>query len=362
MKCLKKFSKGGLNLNFKEIYKNANNNISGDKSKIDAIFEKAEKRKNFISAYSKQLSICAAAIILIFSVGFLSQYRQNTDTNVNNNMVKTDNSTFGDELEIAKGNKTKEDDTPAKDTEAAKSSDKTENDVTQEKGDKDYTQTGDDTKGNEENAALPSMDSNDDTPSSNDFTDSSVAAASEPPVSEAPQHDEKVKVAEKSTPPKNTTVSSSGRGGGGGGGSSAGGAYANVFEITTEEYYNYLNINILDLFSKLPSGMSYAEVNQIYVTKDQRGRYLADSAVFIILDNADPSKIISITTSKLKCDAETIFNNTSDKVKINNVSAVVLSNSTPMNAYFKYKDVWFGVSASGISKEAFEMFIANGLK
>lgn len=51
-------------MNFKKTYTEANNQIHGDRSKIDAIFEIAEKKRNPHSVYQICTAACAAAVII----------------------------------------------------------------------------------------------------------------------------------------------------------------------------------------------------------------------------------------------------------------------------------------------------------
>ena len=51
-------------MNFKEVYKSANDNIKGDRTLIDKVYERAEKRHNNFFAPSFAAAVVAFALIL----------------------------------------------------------------------------------------------------------------------------------------------------------------------------------------------------------------------------------------------------------------------------------------------------------
>ncbi len=340
-------------MNFRKIYKDANNKICADKTKIDNIFIVAEKKKTFIEKYYKQISVCAAAVLLVFSVTILTQYKNNTP-DPKNNVFVSDTPALKHNTSDVDNNKTIADDSSGSD-------------------DKTFSTSGD----NLDDASLVQPDDvpvicedSPTTESEPEHTDNTAFKISPNPqaISEAVKSTENTDSEDVSSdkivsPGSNSSHSSAGGAGGGGGGSASGGGSRRIgHELNTQDYYDYLNINIPEMFSVLPNGMSFVDSGKIPVVLNSSGNLVDDAADFIALSDSDPTKIISVSTSKLHCEASNVFNNSADKTLINNHSVVIVKSDSLFKAYYQYKNVWFGVTAANISETDFNLIILNSLK
>ena len=354
-------------MNFKEIYKNANNGIYADKAKIDAIFAKAEKRKSFISLYYKQISACAAAVLLIFAVSIISLY--NNGNNSKNNIVKKTNANGETTLQIA-------DNAPGSHSEPI-NSDSVDVNVTddnssgledapeaQDKNDKvdpDYTE---DIKVDKADDASQNVPASIEEPQEKSVIESStiVPRVNVPVVTSQ----EKSSSESRSSGCAGGSGGGSGAGGGGGGGSSSasgGGVYTKSVGMSVKEYYAYLGINISSAFSDLPAGMKLSIPDMIYVQKDSTGRIVDDVANFTFLDYNNPEKIIVVSTTKFSGKKKRVSGDAElSKITINNSPVVLIVSDNNVNANFKVNDVLFDVNSAGISVDEIKAFIASCIK
>lgn len=356
-------------MNFKEIYKNANNGIHADKAKIDAIFAKAEKRKSFISLYYKQISACAAAVLLIFAVSIISLY--NNGNNSKNNIVKKTNangettSQIADNAPVSQSEPINSDsvDVNVTDDNSSDLEDAPEAQDKNDKADPDYTE---DIK----------VDKADDVPQNEP---ASIEEPQEKPASESSAIVPRVNVPVAVSQEKSSSESRSsgyaggsgggsgaGGGGGGGGGSSSasgGGVYTKSVGMSVKEYYAYLGINISSAFSDLPAGLVLSAPDIIYVQKDSSGNIINDLAAFTFLDYNKPEKIIVVSTTKFSGGKRKISkDDIVTKITINNSPVVLIVSDNNVNANFKVNDVLFDVNSAGISVDEIKAFIGSCIK
>lgn len=381
-------------MNFKDIYKSANDNISGDRKLIESIFEKAENKKSFFVTYYRQISVCASAVILVMTVSILPMF--NSDTNkgpaVQKKVAKVDSVSEQTAAIVPKSIP----DNEYSDKVIEESAEKNNEDIvyqipkTQAKGSSLADKTPSRSlKKQENNAIIP--DSNiKQTSNENKVVNTNKADDEEsivPDISEDVNH-EQANETELQDMPKDASVtsvmmakvpeeefkdvdiasnrpSSGGGGGGGGGASKAAATSRNVktVPLTADEYFAYLGIDINSTFTKALAGMKLSNPETIYVNKDSTGKVVEDYASFTFLDEKNPDKIILVSTSKFNEVGQNVLNDgTITRDVINGYSVTLITNGNTVNSTFKANDVWFNVNSCGINVEDFKTFISSCLK
>ncbi len=352
-------------MNFKEIYKNANNGIHADKSKINAIFEKAEKRKSFISLYYKQISACAAAVLLIFTVSFISLY--NNGNNSQNNIVKKTDVNGKSTSQIANNDLGNEKDPINSDSGDIINSDDNfsgleDASATQDKNDKTESDYTEDIKLDNDDIIPQDVSASLDEPQEKPASETSAVV----PRVNVPVVTSQEKSYSDSRSSDGGSKAVSGAGGGGGGSSSSGsggGAYVNSVGMSVKEYYNYLGLNISSAFSDLPAGLVLSAHDIIYVQKDSSGNIINDLASFTFLDYKKPEKIIVVSTTKFSGGKRKISkDDIVTKITINNSPVVLIVNVNNVNAFYKVNDVFIEINAAGFSVDEIEAFIGSSIK
>ena len=267
-------------MNFKEVYKNANNSIQANKALIDTIYEKAEKsKKPKVINYSVfgSLAGAVAVFLLIFNtVNFNTGKIKSNDTQIaKNNVVKTQNS---DILNTEK--------TEPKTEEPYTYSEKQLSADTQ----KQVAKTNEERTSTTYEKALPNTDLN---------TSADTAQAES--------------VEDMAFNPNARMAS------GGGGGSSATNndvMTAHIDSTTADEgliyefympdkYYDYIGINPTKV-AVIPSDMAFNEFYGTDITTDANGIIVNDTAIFTAF-NSTMEKSIAIEVTKLEATAQTPF-------------------------------------------------------
>lgn len=371
-----------MKLNFKDIYKSANNNLSGNKELIGLIFEKAESKKSFFTLYYKQISVCAAAAVLILAIGILP-YSKNNQNNSNEQYLKSDIKSENIKEHPSKKSNfdiTTHEVVPAE-TEDIKSTSEIyesskSNNITENKNNKDAVRSFEDNSFDksqiltedsfysdapkiteseivysppfdEERTADDKIEEN---KTSEEVNDNLPIIASEDPTSRSKSTEEFTSKAYSG----GTSSGGSAAGGGGGGGARS----YRTATLTAEEYFDYLGLGINSFVEAVPQGMTFHIPDNIEVTIDYNDNYLSDYARFVALDNDNSDKILSVYTTKFDGEAKNALKSDYYEIKIINNHKVAISNdASHSEAYFNLNNVWFSVTSANISADDFNNFV-----
>lgn len=125
--------------------------------------------------------------------------------------------------------------------------------------------------------------------------------------------------------------------------------------VSISEYSEYLGIDVSKITMTLPENMNLIIPETAQLVKDTNTHeYIYDDLQLTVLDDSSPEKIITISLSKTNNEFKEKYNkNPENKIKLKNLDAVIISDNSLIQGYFKYNNVWFGVLASGISKDEF---------
>ncbi len=319
-------------MNFKDIYKSANDNICADRKIIDKIYEKS-KKNNFFDAFDlRQFSLCAAALVLIIALSAMTNvYNNSSDSDTRKSVAVKDKQS----IPLVKD---------AKDTKTAENNLENEkiknNDTTVAKTQIKDTEkpskaeiAGDSEKSREGTAVIPRV-------ISEDATDDT--------------HHTGVQTKDA----KDTAAVARNYSGGGSGASSGSGSVEDeCIELSIGEYEKYLGIDI-DIFeASLPKGMKFDIPSSVsVVAKDNK--YVYDDAQFTAIDTNSPQKTISVSVTRLGGDAKTVLETASSgKTLINNHMCVINKDGPFKEAYFKHNGVWVSIFSVNITDLEFESFI-----
>jgi len=379
-----KFWKEVPGLNFKKTYKEANDSIHADKTLINTIFEKAEKKPSFFLMYSKQLTACAAALILVCLIGIVPYINSSAPGDKKYNTpvaVKNDNYYKNDK----KSSKTY--------TADNKNSEKQV--VT---GEKDSREKDPNEYSNENN--IVSSDNESEEPSdSNDSTNDETSTESTEniagvAVAKAEESDESHAVSSDSIPSDNgrkndrtqinkednsfdensgVTSKSSNAGSGKKSGSSGGGAFSagaggggggsassmNYYPISMKEYCEHLEFDIVKFFNGLPAGMTFYCPESVSVVKDVNGKIIRDFALFNAFNENNPEQIITLSVSSKIDDVSLSGGNV---VYINGVKATLNNGDNSSAVFFKYRNAYVNISSHGIENSDFMNYVSNVVK
>lgn len=363
-------------MNFKKIYKSANDNIHGDKNLIDVIYNKSERK---IPLSFNAPALCTAALLVVLTVGFASHNFFSPTTDEGKYVAMNDGDIH---------------DKPYKQKDADKEIYTKSNDTNEDttEGSTNYLQkvdtTVEDTLPKEQlNAAREEFKTiEDDIKSAADDIGYKVNPSYEHARSikesitqaspEHESHDVSALPDANSTSPSvkdNTKMSKPASGGssGGGGSEARGATVASVFSLdpvkaeymTIAEYIDYLDIDIMSLKPTLPKGMEIKFPPIVTIEKMHDGAITNDLVTFSAEDENNPNRIITLATSKLDCTASSVMSDASiPKININSHLAAVSYDDVSNKAYFKYKDVWVSTASVGITKEEFDKFLSTLLK
>ncbi len=300
-------------MSFKDLYKSAYSNISGDRNLIDAIYEKAEEKPVFNFKYA---TLCAASIILVVSLGIFP---------VINKESKKPN------VQIAK--------------KSPESITKVEKEI-----ETDTIYTPDEKKIKNKNTNVG--DSYQKEEKSEDINVISQETDISIPSSEKDQiaHDNMT---------RNTEIISN-----------SGGAFAvaasdvpneNLVneQMTLQKYYEYLGIENLNFNSSLPYGMSFDMPEYVSVLLNSQTNAIEDDLIqFVAVDSENPQKILTLsTTTKKQNDFR--YNVITD---INGINVQKQSNGNTISVYFEYSRAGITVHSYGVSEEDMDMFLKGFLK
>ncbi len=309
-------------MSFKDLYKSANNNISGDRKLIDVIYEKAEEKPIFNFKYA---TLCAASLILAISLGVFPILNKQTEKpNVQiakkppESIVKVKEET----------NEKKEKQTVDTNTTYVPEEIPNENKSTNVS---DNYQL--ETESNDVNVTLPE-------------TDASVPGLND------------VQIAYDSMP-KNEIISSGGAGTLAIAKSTSQDDNLANDQMTLQKYFEYLGIENLDFKSSLPYGMSFDMPEHVSVLLSSTTNAIEDDLIqFVAVDSKDPQKILTLSTST-KSQEDFLYDVITD---INGISIKKHTDENSISLYFEYSRACITVQSYGITEEDLDMFLNSFLK
>jgi len=421
-------------LNFKDVYKSANDSIHADRNLIEDIYAKAESKKGFFASNYRQLSICAAGIILVAAIGALPSFYKPDDNKAQNPIIS--NKTSSESLMMRKDDKVSEgkkdtgektaetdfdkSDIKIKSKDVKLTEDKDENVVYNEERSEDkdnnreYKVLNRDIKKfgfsekNKNHEKKTDSDSEITAEKNNNSESATKNSVNDSGTDKKPIVDDSDKLPEdyetdreelntesyvediektyqtadyskiyNEYKDENSLTYKAGGGGGGsarvsGGGSGGGAASAApesknytssaasvLKEMSSGEYMNYLGIDLFKIARQLPKGMNMNIPEFISVSVENgTDTYIYDEAQFVILYDSEPSKIVSISTTKLNGDSKYNFERipSSHKKSVNNTSVAFEISDSGNKAYFQHKGVWMSVvSYDVLEKDFYEL-------
>lgn len=268
-------------MNFKKTYTEANNQIHGDRSKIDAIFEIAEKKRNQHSAYQICTAACAAAVIIgVYITGLAPGNTAKPKGNVAAVKQTVTENTVGNETEnSAKDSTEKKADIAMADT---KPTEKKPSSVSAEKHSDKPTHT--DTAPQSESNALPKSDS--------DISESESTADESAQISTFSDSGANMAVADENERSKEVSRS---------GASFASGAQVSGDFLDGEAYAKYLGSDVTKK-AVLPKNMSFDEFFGASVLRDSdSGKVTYDTSCYnAYTPDRDYARHIDIYTSRIE--------------------------------------------------------------
>lgn len=363
-------------MNFKNLYKQTNDNIHGDRKLIDAIYEKADSKIHFnIHA----VSLCVASFLVVISLSVLPKFYGGEVINNTSNTEQERKITYKDNennINDFTNKSVNESEKKSGENEIIKSTPgvsatNNDNKLKSEKSNMQEEVALYDQHNKNINPELQTKDNS--SYSDNEITTDNISkqeviipydensTAAETDESTAENAYIKQRSSERDTP-----LAHSGSAGGG----SGGGSTASEFSFSTDDetvneymsvsaYQNYLGIDLNAIFSQLPQDMEMNIPESISLTKNiKSGKYQDDSYTFVALDEAIPSRFLGITTTKLDAQFKGEFDS-NEKTTINGCEIAVIRNDDSNSACFQYKGVWISIISFDVSNEDFDSFIKN---
>ena len=351
-------------MNFKDLYKSANEDIKGDRALIDKIIIQSENQPKFRHKYA---SLCAAAILLIVCAAVYPEFhsQKSEDAKPKQNIVLNNEKAEHD----AKKKLTEE---KSADIIQKNIYSLTESKISDEHSDNVDSQTSlnhslvmpDEVFGGEDNINDTDLTlENDDLQSQNQIE--SVDAISSP-------LSEETTVTEKSRLSRGVSGGSSGGASAGGGGSANSGSTAaisdeqtnNVKILTEHEYSQYLGFGISELIPDRVGDICFDIPDEVSVTYDSENGNITDDVFKIVGTSPDrPSAFVGIELTRLSRDAQNYFMNNSDFRKIiNGRTTVVKYLGTRNIACFNYKNVWITISSVDVTEDEFDIILQSIIK
>lgn len=278
-------------MNFKELYKAANDNIHGDRKLIDDIFEKATPKK-IIKINYMYLSTCAALVVVIFALSILPKV-QNPQGDIKKSTV----------VKVTENEKTKK--------------------------------TSDDVKSNDENVYdatlenLPIADYNITKDSTLKYGENSEDFLVRPRAGGGNNSKAFLEDAEKGGIKAASVIEEA---------DFSSDTIENI-TLTLAQYEEYLGFDLSKLSSSLTPGMQIDYPKEIDMIFDsQSGEYVTDDIILVAYDKENSDKQVIFQMSKIGGKIKEEYNKNNDSKKI---------------AHFKTDNVWMKISSIGISEEEF---------
>lgn len=352
-------------MNFKDLYKSANDSIHADKSLIGTIFVKAGKKPNYRYA---SIALAAAAVVLVIALYpsiathhedkiFVTDSRTKTDANTQKSPPEQS------ELSESKDSALYSEQLPGTFAEAPdKANEKSKEDEQNPPSKAPETSS-------EMNETVYKEDTDDAAPTeeSDYFSDSYVYGLRKSFLSPKAENDT-----------GSTDSGSRSSGGGSGGGSAAGGSVGTdssgaVFKsavsessvndenfryLSPEEYFSYLGTGDVTKAARLPNDMYFLEFTDASVTESSSGEIISDNATICAVSRTDDKRFIDISITKLGGEAKTALSKY-PPVNVGGAAVVITHDGQYTTAYFEVKNVYFKVLSGNVAQEQLEALIAS---
>ncbi len=342
-------------MNFKDIYKSANDDIHADRALIDNIIAKSETGHK--PRFKMQYVYAAAAVAVAVSVSLFAKMPpddKSPEQIASNTESAADDNTAASHDDLTKKAETKDETHYTNDTampEKTNSSSESASAVkpksdssaavsqTEQLSEKDYSDSGEKIQNEQSNYDKEST--------------GSVAM-----MKEAGPVDDSIKV----------NVQSPARRGAGGYFSTSGAECAKLAidtadagvqweQMTYGEYCSYLGIDILKK-AQLPSDMKFYESDNVGVQKTDNE--ITNDEAYFSADNSDGSKYVQIVTAKISGKANDYVSSSDyKKSSFNGKDAVIIYNGSMYEAYFMYNDVSVSVTAHSVTEDELKALLSS---
>lgn len=344
---------GGQNLNFKELYKAANDSIAADRELIDKVFKKSDK-KIFVFNY-KYASLCAAALLLVISIGVFQNLNSEPISKDNSKQIVHNENKGSAKPEV---NKMKASDTFEKD-DMKEENDKEEqqDDVDPEKEEKSQKSKMilfrvSEATGNTAPGAVDSVEINDQNDKKQNVYSHSTKKNKTKKISDVPMV-AMTTDSDDASPSNNSTFSA--------GGSAAMADMSEKPEYwSCKEYSDYLGIDINVFFEHLPNNLKINTPESVTVYVDGNDAVTDDYAQFVTGESSNSKGYISVATGKISDINKKTGKSENQKVNGYNVNFIYSADGF-INAYYKKNDVWVSICAQGVDKDDFVKYVASTL-
>jgi len=295
-------------LNFKEIYKSANDSLHADKSIINDMFSEESRKNRFPFG---QLTLYATAAVLLLVVGF-SYFNITKDNGVTVVEKKVEPKVQISTQNTPDSEVTGEIVAPTKKTPGA-TDDAVVDFAKIQPQEKNETQ---------ENHAVTKEDV--------------PAILAEDNIDVSAEH-------------SGVAVASSG-----GGGAGMNSRIRGTKTLSEEEYKDYIGVDFESMNPVLPEGMSFQIPEIIFGVNNQNGEITDDSVSFVATDVQKPTKILNVTISKLSSD----FQSGEDSaININGTEIFVSGSDGVYSAQFSVAGLFVFVSSFDMSYEELLSFL-----
>ncbi len=355
-------------MNFKDLYKSANDNIYGDRTLLDKIYSENEKRFVFNFKYA---TVCAAAVLVLITLTVYPKLNVGTESEYasDRTIVKNDRS---DDLKMQENiNESEQNYVIQNEKKVNESNDKASVDVLNKKtnsllGNEEValTESNKPTLTNETADLSAFDDGNEETDVQMNINSFEVASASETPYMDKSSSTTDSGFSGASGGRSSSASSSAtvrvGSASGAGGSSLGSGAERVIKTMNQAEYSQYLGINVNDLIPHMVGDIQLSIPSELEFSYNLQGDII-DDAVHIVGGRADnPAQFVGITLSKKDSDVKKTTEINGGLKKYINGYTVVMTNTDNTNyAYCNYKGIWITISSVEISKDEFDIILQN---
>lgn len=310
-------------MNFKDVYKSANNRIPANKEILNALLENNNKKSWY--GYFPRVAASLAVVVIIFAVAFLNSPTSN-DVQNNKIVLKKESATSAND-NIRKGVTTSK--TTVEENVAPKT-----NEISESPGTAEVVRENDNVSVPITRETQPVYDEQiEETPIAGNNSDSEHTDDLIPPSQ--PYFDGSIKS-------------------GGGGGSSGGASYRMAMDksektaelLSCENYFEYIGLSIKKDDTLLSKNISLSFPDSYSVTKDEHtGETIDDSVIFTFSSQLYPE--VAATMMMGKVNPPQIVG---DLQIIANHKVYMQESNDVIYAHFIIEDVWFSLASSGLQQ------------